>query len=401
MMKKKVKVRDTSGDFSRMSFGVDFVPQETGVFALDTVLGGGYEKGDWIEVASASGLGKSTLVLNVCSKLVHQGKKVAYLDIEGGIKRKILTSMNLMDYVGNVAGECDFLLISPRNYVELEQVFDIIACGPPELRYDHIVIDSISAVQARCEDKSVTEDVIGLKARQMQNFLEKYKPCMRASQVTVWMINQIRTHFEKRGMTMVASQAPSGGNAPKHYPDIRIWMDDNDEGRNREMLKRLEKTPFGAEPRELVYGRKAYIKCLKNRNERPEVNVPMYVIFGIGISNVMTFSDLLILDGSVKMSSAGGWWTVEESFCIPEMAGAKGQTRVPLDKLVKKNLEAVRNYMINSGHMSISMGVVEKNNLVNPMYVGKDDVTGVSSQEVPIDPEDSDDAEDGSEEAGK
>ena len=46
-------------------------------------------------------------------------------------------------------------------------------------------------------------------------------------------------------------------------------------------------------PEDVVYGNKAWIWSIKNRGERPEIRMPMPILFGRGVSNILTLIDIL------------------------------------------------------------------------------------------------------------
>lgn len=59
----------------------------SGIEELDRVLGGGIVVGSLVLVGGDPGIGKSTLLLQMCQKLVQQGKKVLYVSGEESEKQ--------------------------------------------------------------------------------------------------------------------------------------------------------------------------------------------------------------------------------------------------------------------------------------------------------------------------
>lgn len=59
----------------------------TGSIILDAVIsdGRGLPEGIFIELASESGCGKSTMCLHIAKKYCSQGKRVVYIDTESGL----------------------------------------------------------------------------------------------------------------------------------------------------------------------------------------------------------------------------------------------------------------------------------------------------------------------------
>ena len=55
---------------------------QTGILELDRVLGGGIVPGSLVLVGGDPGIGKSTLLLQVCQKLSGQNRKILYISGE-------------------------------------------------------------------------------------------------------------------------------------------------------------------------------------------------------------------------------------------------------------------------------------------------------------------------------
>ena len=76
---------------------------DTGSIILNMVMGGGLPLQKFIEIYSASGYGKSTIVLSICKYLCKQGHKVVYIDAEASIDSLIgkdLLQMMRITYYG-------------------------------------------------------------------------------------------------------------------------------------------------------------------------------------------------------------------------------------------------------------------------------------------------------------
>ena len=54
---------------------------QTGILELDRVLGGGIVPGSLVLVGGDPGIGKSTLLLQVCQKLSGQNRKILYIQL--------------------------------------------------------------------------------------------------------------------------------------------------------------------------------------------------------------------------------------------------------------------------------------------------------------------------------
>ena len=105
----------------------------TGLEELDRVLGGGIVPGSLILVGGDPGIGKSTLLLQVCHNLTGQGHKVLYVSGEESAQQIKLRAQRIGDF------KDDLMLLCETN---LELVRAVIEKIKPEI----VVIDSIQTM---------------------------------------------------------------------------------------------------------------------------------------------------------------------------------------------------------------------------------------------------------------
>ena len=103
----------------------------TGIAELDRVLGGGAVTGSLVLVGGAPGIGKSTLLLQMCGNL--PGKKILYVTGEESERQLKLRAVRL-----GVEGEN--ILVLPET--DLDTIIDAISTVEPEL----VIVDSIQTV---------------------------------------------------------------------------------------------------------------------------------------------------------------------------------------------------------------------------------------------------------------
>ena len=80
---------------------------DTGIEELDRVLGGGIVQGSLVLVGGDPGIGKSTLLLQVCQRLSDMGKKVLYISGEESLKQIKLRAMRVGEFNENLKLLCE------------------------------------------------------------------------------------------------------------------------------------------------------------------------------------------------------------------------------------------------------------------------------------------------------
>lgn len=105
----------------------------TGYTEFDRVLGGGIVAGSLVLVGGDPGIGKSTILLQVCVNLAKLKRQVLYISGEESLKQIKLRA----NRIGKISGEIKFLCET-----DLEVVREIILAENPEI----VVIDSIQTM---------------------------------------------------------------------------------------------------------------------------------------------------------------------------------------------------------------------------------------------------------------
>lgn len=106
---------------------------KTGMEELDRVLGGGIVRGSLILVGGDPGIGKSTLLLQVCRNLSESGKKVLYVSGEESLKQIKIRAMR----IGKFSDE--FSMLCETNLEIIEETLK-------KYMPDVVVIDSIQTM---------------------------------------------------------------------------------------------------------------------------------------------------------------------------------------------------------------------------------------------------------------
>lgn len=100
---------------------------------LDRVLGGGIVPGSLVLVGGDPGIGKSTLLLQVCQKLSSMNKKILYISGEESLKQIKLRANRMGDFTENLYLLCE---------TNLELIRGVIERQNPDM----VVIDSIQTM---------------------------------------------------------------------------------------------------------------------------------------------------------------------------------------------------------------------------------------------------------------
>lgn len=326
MATKKDKVEQVQATHSNVS--------ETGIVALDLVLGGGLPWGKVIELNSDSGVGKTSLSLYLASRLARQGKKVYYIDIERGVDNGIMKNMGLLEHLGMVYKSADDKLdFNGKNFIldqktslfsELQAVVDwglgknakdrtrkpIRHENTPDL----IVLDSLAmlvpdASKEKTIDSNVSNNMIA--ARYITQMFKDMAGDLFETGTTLLFINHTQTKMKKLGFNMQqAYQDSAGSSMVKYGTDIRLYMD-----KSKELVHR-RKTIVGEQ--ECRIGSTAEIYTKKSRVEDNGIRLPIKLIDAFGVFNGYTLKPVCENLGWIEGTS--GHYYVKESSIMPKDA---------------------------------------------------------------------------------
>ncbi|WP_283682924.1 DNA repair protein RadA [Parablautia sp. Marseille-Q6255] len=105
----------------------------TGIGELDRVLGGGIVQGSLVLVGGDPGIGKSTLLLQVCRNLSGSGKKVLYISGEESLQQIRMRAERMGTFTSQLLILCE---------TDLEAIRETISSLRPEV----VIIDSIQTM---------------------------------------------------------------------------------------------------------------------------------------------------------------------------------------------------------------------------------------------------------------
>ncbi len=186
----------------------------TGYQELDRVLGSGIVAGSLVLAGGDPGIGKSTLLLQVCRNLAGTGHKVLYISGEESLKQIKLRA----NRIGPVLGELFFLC---------ETNLDLIGQAIQEVKPEAVVIDSIQTMYR--EDISSAPGSVS-QVRESTNILLQIAKGM---EITVFIIG----HVTKEGVV-------AGPRVLEHMADTVLYFEGERNASYR--ILRAVKNRFGS-----------------------------------------------------------------------------------------------------------------------------------------------------------
>ena len=185
----------------------------TGMSELDRVLGGGAVRGSLVLVGGAPGIGKSTLMLQICDQLC-QAAKVLYVSGEESQRQVKLRAERL-----KVKGEGLYLL----SETNLENILE----GVHQLRPDVLIVDSIQTLYNG--DRNATPGSIS----QVKECTMALMNLAKGENITVFVIG----HVNKEGSL-------AGPKVLEHMVDCVLYFEGEEHMAHR--ILRAAKNRFGA-----------------------------------------------------------------------------------------------------------------------------------------------------------
>lgn len=127
---------------------------QTGILELDRVLGGGIVPGSLVLVGGDPGIGKSTLLLQVCQKLSGQSRKILYISGEESLKQIKLRANRMGTFSESLFLLCETNLGIIRHVIE-EQHPDMVVIDSIQTMYNEEVASAPGSVSQVRESTNV------------------------------------------------------------------------------------------------------------------------------------------------------------------------------------------------------------------------------------------------------
>lgn len=126
----------------------------TGIGELDRVLGGGIVPGSLVLVGGDPGIGKSTLLLQVCRELATMEKKVLYISGEESLKQIKMRANRMGEFAENIYLLCETNLEIIRGIIERQKP-DMVVIDSIQTMYDETVASAPGSVSQVRESTNI------------------------------------------------------------------------------------------------------------------------------------------------------------------------------------------------------------------------------------------------------
>ncbi len=210
----------------------------TGCEALDELLGGGIEYNTLTNVYGPPGCGKTTLCLQAAVSCIEKGKKVVFIDTEGGFSKERLGQLS--DGLDDILDE--IILIEPDNFDSQEENVGRLdnICEKKDIGL--IILDSLVTLYRLELNNGDIQDVNSRLANQLSTLSN----LSRKRETPVLITNQIYSDIENGGVELVSRDIA------KYQSKCLIEMKKFERGKRLAILRKHRSRPEGEEAQVVI-----------------------------------------------------------------------------------------------------------------------------------------------------
>jgi len=209
--------------------GVKVERLSTGSEPIDSLLGGGIEKGIITNVFGESGSGKTNLCVQVAAQVAENGGKVVYIDTEKGFSPERFTQIASDESLDNM------LVMEPVEFQEqmdrINALSKVVEDKSPEL----VVVDSlVSLYRLKATGDQIQE--VNQKLSQQMSELSKIA---RQQDIPILVTNQVYTSFDEDDIELV------GRDVPRYWSKCLLKLSNLDQGIRKAEIEKHRSLPEG------------------------------------------------------------------------------------------------------------------------------------------------------------
>lgn len=257
-------------DIELISYEIPNDNIKTNISCVDYALNGGIIPGATIQIVAESGLGKSTLCLEIAKKLCEQEMKVLYVDSEGSVTHNTLNTIGITEDMINDG----FYYVRESTFGNVEKVIDKFL---ESIDFNLVIIDSIAALinddfLDSNKSASITTNNSNLNSRPLTLFLNKYNAIAKKKGISFIFINQYRNKVDMKIGTVLKEY---GGKSVRYNSDVILKiLPLKSNGKNRDFSKLPQVLP----------GNMLELEIIKSNRMIPGIKIPFYLVYGHGVS---------------------------------------------------------------------------------------------------------------------
>lgn len=255
----------------------------TGIYPIDSLLGGGLCPGGMYCAWGEPGSFKSTIALQIAKSYCKRGDKVLMIDVEKAFNINQQETFKVRQYVEDGT----FIHVTADTYSQADEICMAVA-SDKELNIKLVIVDSETQLLPKIgEDADVASNQPGTKAKQGSVWMNKTKSAFYHAGITSIILCHARANLNMQSMYGPTTKM-AGGYATKHIPDAIIQF--------------LPGQKFGDKlnPDGVV----VHMSTDKNKFAPPFKRVDIKCYYGVGVKKSVCIIDAALEKGIIQQNGA-------------------------------------------------------------------------------------------------
>lgn len=199
----------------------------TGCEPLDSLLGGGVEKGVISNFYGESGSGKTNVCIQVAAQVAENGGKVAYVDTEASFSAERFIQIASEDALDNI------FLKDVTDFQEQKE--SIKSLGDMKEDLDLVIVDSMVSLYRL----KVNNDNANQINNELSDQLSQLSKIARKQEIPVLITNQVYTSFDEDKLEIV------GRDVPRYWSKCLVKLSQNGENTRTAEIAKHRSLPSG------------------------------------------------------------------------------------------------------------------------------------------------------------